>query len=156
MGIDKNVYWTERAQHVTFDATRVNNLPALDADAAMFDNILAFDPPSADPQPAQQPVTVYNIPGGQVQAHQSDSMGLVGLTVAVPRSFWQAHDLHNSTASSFKCLIVAACVREFLHSDGTRACTYIIQHQGQFFPIKRASLISACLTRSQRVALQLS
>jgi hypothetical protein len=30
MGIEKNIYWTERAQHVTFDATRVNNLPALD------------------------------------------------------------------------------------------------------------------------------
>ena len=31
LGLEKHVYWTERAQQVTFDATRVNNLPVLDS-----------------------------------------------------------------------------------------------------------------------------
>ena len=102
MGVDKNIYWTERAQHVTFDATRVNNLPALDSDAAMLDNITAFDPPAPAAQLAQPPTKIFNVPGGQVQAQQSDQIGLVGLTVAVPRSFWQPADLHGETAASFK------------------------------------------------------
>lgn len=156
MGVDKNIYWTERAQHVTFDATRVNNLPALDADAAMLDNVLAFDPPSTPAATPALPSTTFIIPGGQVKAQRSDQLGLVGLTVAVPRSFWQPSDLQGTSASSFRCLIAAACDREFLHADGTRACTYLIEHQGQHFPIKRAALISACLTQAQRAALQLS
>ena len=157
MGVEKNIYWTERARCVTFDATRVNNLPALDADSAMYDNILAFDaPPEPAASPAPLPATTFVVPGGQVQAHRSDLLGLVGLTVAVPRSFWKPDDLQGTSAASFQCLVAAACAREFLHADGTRASTYLIEHRGQYFPIKRAALISACLTRAQRTALQLS
>jgi len=153
MGVEKNIYWTEKARHTTFDATRVNNLPALDNDEVVHDGMRLDEDPSP---PTTQPrlTTSFIIPGGQVQAHCSDSVGLVGLTARVPRSFWAAADLQGHTASTFPCAVVAECVREFLHTDGTRTSTYLIEHQGQFFPIKRADLISKCLTRAQRENLQ--
>ena len=157
MGVSKNVYWTERAQHVTFDATRVNNLPALDQHWAMADidhDMLAgaqTTPISRVSTPA--PIS-FVIPGGNVRAHRSDSLGLVGLVVSVPRAFWQEADLHGHLQASFKCAVAAECDREFHHPDGTRAQTYLIEHHGQYFPIKRADLIAKCLTRAQRESLQ--
>ena len=162
MGIDKNIYWTEKARHVAFDATRVNNLPALDNDAALYDHIVAFgdgiDTPVAPTPAAVTPrlTESYVIPGGHVRAHPSDDFGLVGLTVAIPRSFWKASDLVGYTQASFACPIVAECDREFLHPDRTRARTYLFEHHGQYFPIKRSDLIAKCLTRAQRESLQLN
>ena len=156
MGVSKNVYWTERAQHVTFDATRVNNLPALDQYWVMADiNQDMMAGVQATPvRHTQTPVPVsFIIPGGNVRVHRSDSLGLVGLTVSVPRTFWQASDLHGHSQALFKCSVVAECDREFLHPDGTRARTYLIEHQGQYFPIKREDLIAKCLTRAQRESL---
>ena len=162
MGIDKNIYWTEKARHVAFDATRVNNLPALDNDAALYDHMVAFgdglDTPVAPTPAAVTPrlTESYVIPGGHVRAHPSDDFGLVGLTVAIPRSFWKASDLVGYTQASFACPIVAECDREFLHPDRTRARTYLFEHHGQYFPIKRSDLIAKCLTRAQRESLQLN
>ena len=90
-----------------------------------------------------------------MQAHCSDAVGLVGMTASVPRSFWAAADLRGYTEAAFPCAVVAECAREFKHADGTRTTTYLIEHQGQNFPIKRADLISKCLTRAQRETLQL-
>ena len=162
MGIDKNIYWTEKAQHVTFDATRVNNLPALDNDGALYETMVAFgdgfDTPVAPAPAAQTPrlTESYVIPGGHVRAHPSDDLGLVGLTVAIPRSFWKESDLVGYSQASFDCPVVAECDREFLHPDRTRARTYLFEHHGQYFPIKRSDLIANCLTRTQRESLQLS
>ena len=90
-----------------------------------------------------------------MQAHRSDSTGLIGITAAVPRSFWSEADLQGYTAATFPCVVAAECAREFRHTDGERAHTYLIEHHGQFFPIKRADLIFKCLTRAQRATLQL-
>ena len=154
MGVEKNVYWTEKARRTTFDATRVNNLPALDNDEVVADG-MQLDPDSP-PRPTQPRLAAsFIIPGGHVQAHRSDSTGLIGITAAVPRSFWSEADLQGYTAATFPCVVAAECAREFRHTDGERAHTYLIEHHGQFFPIKRADLIFKCLTRAQRATLQL-
>ena len=164
MGIEKNVYWVSRAQSVTFDATRVNNLPALDQASAMHEQLQAFSPdtppafsphtPPASPSPRTlRAVRSYVIPGGTVQAHPSDAEGLVGMTVDVPRNFWSRADLAGYSSASFPCMVAAECVREFRHPDGSRSRTYLIRHNSQYFPIKRDSLIKTCLTSSQRASL---
>ena len=157
MGVQQNAFWTEKAQHVFFDVTRVNNLPRLDADDAVGEQHAEFDvhdSPVPPPQtPAARHVTSFAVPGGTVRAHTSDPSGLVGLMVAVPRSFWKVADLHGLAAKSFNCEVVAECDREFRHPDGVRARTYLIEHQDQFFPIKMMDLVTKCLTRVQRDAL---
>ena len=156
MGVEKNVYWTEKAQHAVFDATRVHHLPALDIDNVLQEQHDAFS--HADtrglttPPPAS---SVFAIPGGTVQARTSDAEGLVGLIVHVPRTFWRPQDVAHTARRSFACSVVAACTREFKHVDGTRAPTLLISHEDQYFPIKRADLISACLTNAQRNSLTL-
>jgi hypothetical protein len=77
------------------------------------------------------------------------------LMVAVPRAFWRVADLHGLTAKSFSCEVVAECDREFRHPDGVHARTYLIEHQDQFFPIKMVDLVTKCLTRVQRNALNM-
>ena len=42
---------------------------------------------------------------------------------------------------------------EFRHPDGTRSRTYLLERCSQYFPIKRASLLRACLTAAQRASL---
>ena len=142
------------AQRVTFDATRVNNLPALEADTAH-----AAPPPDrpmqrrrASPADAPTPVApprTFSIPGGSVQADTAEA-GMVGLTVNVPDSFWSGYE--GSTTYS-ACSVVGVCVRDFLHPDGAREATHVIQWEDQFFPIKTAAL-ARCLTRDQRLSLQ--
>ena len=140
----------------------MNNLPALDNDAAMRDMDAEFETPTgmrgeaATPAAPVRPSTEFIIPGGRVQAHCTDHIGLVGLTVSVPRSFWSPADLVGHSAARFSCNVVAECAREFCHPDGERAITYLLESQGQHFPIKRASLIAACLTAAQRASLQLA
>ena len=73
-----------------------------------------------------------------------------------PRSFWNSVDLQGYGAASFKCAVVAECDRDFRHADGTRTATYLIEHHGQNFPIKRKELIEKCLTQAQRASLQLN
>ena len=115
-----------------------------------LDTPVARTPSAPTPRLTQS----YVIPGGHVRAHPSDSWGLVGLTVAVPRSFWKESDLEGYSQASFVCPVVAECDREFLHPDRTRAHVSF-EHQGQYFPIKRADLVATCPTRAQRESLQL-
>jgi hypothetical protein len=106
--------------------------------------------------PPLQVANSFVVPGGHVQAHCSDRAGLVGLLVSIPRSFWNSVDLQGYGAASFKCTVVAVCDRDFCHADGTRTATYLIEHHGQNFPIKRKELIEKCLTQAQRASLQLN
>lgn len=164
MGIEKNLYWVGRAQTVTFDATRVNNLPALDSASCMSDQAAVFGSTGAALTPEEvagaatpvRSVRSYVIPGGSVQAHPSDSEGLVGLDVTVPRSFWQRSDIGADEPARIPCTIAAECAREFLHADGTRTRTYLLAWRSQYFPIKRDALIRVVLTSAQRVSLDLA
>ena len=103
MGIEKNVFWTNKAYSVTFDATRVNNLPALDGATYMLEQAAVFSPVEAPTPVARRNFNTFNIPGGTVQAFSSDSEGLVGLTVRVPRTVssclavWDRHLLHTQS-----------------------------------------------------------
>ena len=161
LGIEKNVFWVTKAHAVTFDATRVNNLPALDTMDALQEQAAIFaDAPSPSPLARAPPVTPrasrsYVIQGGTVQAHPSDREGVVGLTALVPRSFWNVDDVSPDEPALIPCVVVAECAREFLHPDGTRARTYLIEWHSQYFPIKREPLLRVCLSASQRAALYL-
>lgn len=159
MGVEKHVFWTEKARRAEFDATRVNNLPVLDNDDITHANLQEFDnTPSSQPrQPRSQlpcrQMTTFTIPGGTAQAYTSDAVGLIGMVATVPRSFWSESDLQGSNRASFKCPVMGECVREFRHPDGSRVRTCILEHQGQFFPIKRHDLVARCLTQAQRASL---
>ena len=174
MGIEKNVYWVSKAAHVTFDATRVNNLPALDRHDAMreqvgeFDSDVADTPAQAGPpstpirsralQSAVRQARSFIIHGGTVLAYASDEVGLIGLVANIPRNFWSKADLAKADlaglgGASFACPIVAECVREFCHPDGERTHTYLIEHRNQYFAIKRQALVHVCLTAAQRAQL---
>ena len=98
MGIEKNIFWVSKAHSVTFDATRVNNLPALDRSDHMQEQMRTFDadfsiaspaPGAVSPMPMRS-IRTFTIPNGTVQAHPSDTEGLVGLPVRVPRTFWNS------------------------------------------------------------------
>jgi hypothetical protein len=168
MGIEKNIFWVSKAHSVTFDATRVNNIPALDRMSEMQEQVAAFaesgDSPlagaaasrsPASRTPILRPVHSFTIPGGTVQAHSSDTEGLVGLSVLVPRSYWAASDRASNEPTRIPCVVVAECAREFRHPDGTRSRTYLLEWRSQYFPIKRESLLRACLTAAQRASMNL-
>ena len=87
-------------------------------------------------------------------AHDVDDAGLIGLHARVPRTFWSERDCAGHTAAAFVCRVAAECDREFQHPDGSRVRTMLIEKDGQFFPIKRADLVTACLTAAQRSALR--
>jgi hypothetical protein len=156
MGIEKNVFWVTKAHCVTFDATRVNNLPALDNMDHMCEQAAVFRdaaPTPATPPLASRAVRVYAIHGGTVQAHPCDREGVVGLHVLVPRNFWSARDISAHEPARISCEVVAECAREFKHPDGERARTYLLSWNSQYFPIKRAALLDRCLTSAQRACL---
>lgn len=159
MGISKNIYWVSKAQTVTFDATRVNNLPALDSSEHMLDQMRVFadvdDAPATPASRAVRAMRTYTIHSGTVQAHPSDDEGLVGLNVTVSKSFWRSSDFMQGEPARIPCAVAAECVREFCHPDGSRARTYLLVWKDQFFPIKRDALISRCLSPAQRAALDL-
>ena len=154
VGMEKNVYWTERAQHVVFDATRVNNIPVLDRDDAMRRNVEAFDgtltetPTRRDVEPTALPTT-YVVPGGSVQATESDANGLVNLRVNVYNNLWPGYE--NTFGRSW-CQVAARCCREFRHPDGSRCLTYLIEHNGAYFPIKHSGLLD-CISQQVRRTL---
>jgi hypothetical protein len=154
VGIEKNVYWTERAQHVTFDATRVNNLPVLDQDDAMRRNVEAFDgnlteTPTRRAVEPTAPPTTYVVPGGTVQATESDVNGLVNLRVNVYNNLWPGYE--NTFGRSW-CHVAARCSREFRHPDGNRCLTYLIEYNGAYFPIKHSGLLD-CISQQVRRTL---
>jgi hypothetical protein len=162
MGIEKNMFWVAKAHAVTFDATRVNNLPALDhmehmcAQAAVFHDATsapATPATPATPLPTPRVVRVYAIHGGTVQAHPCDREGVVGLHVLVPRTFWSVHDISAQEPARIACEVIAECAREFQHPDGERTRTYLLAWNSQYFPIKRAALLDRCLTGAQRAGL---
>ena len=170
MGIEKNVFWVTKAHSVTFDATRVNNIPALDRMTEMQEQLAAFSSPDALASPLAgepsvlpatpkrtllRPMRAFVVPGGTVQAHASDAEGLVGLSVLVPRSFWSASDLSSDEPARIPCVVAAECAREFRHPDGTRSRTYLLEWRSQYFPIKRESLVRVCLSAAQRAGLNL-
>ena len=157
MGISKNVFWTDKAQTVTFDALRVNNLPRLDNHDDMRANIAEFaaggaatpqrQPSRPQPAPTQPaPIQTFKIHGGTVQASIDDADGLVGLRVPIINNFWRGYEDDFGTTV---CPVVARCVRDFLHADGQRSATFIIEWSGIYFPIKREALLT-CLTAEQR------
>ncbi len=155
LGVQQNVVWTDRAQLVEFDATRVNNLPALDVDDSMAANIAAFDggggvaAPAPTPQPRRAPVQSFSVPGGKVQASIDDANGLVGSTYGIFNHFWPGYA---TGWARTRCPVVARCVRDFLHPDGQRTLTYLIEWNGQHWPIKHSGLLD-CMTRDERAAL---
>ena len=129
----------------------------------MRDQAEAFAPTGAALTPGEVAVAAtpvrstrsYVIPGGSVQAHPSDSAGLVGLDVTVPRSFWQRSDIGDHEPARIPCTVAAECAREFLHGDGTRTRTYLLAWRSQYFPIKRDALVRVVLTARQRATLDL-
>jgi hypothetical protein len=150
MGIEKNIYWTERAQHVVFDATRVNNIPALDNDDVTAHNLGAFDEPGTVARPATTvDTTAYPIPGGTVLAVQLDANGLVGQHVDILNNFWGGYE---DDYGKTNCQVAARCVREFCHPDRTRCLTYLISYGDLFYPIKHSALLS-CMSAQQRANL---
>jgi hypothetical protein len=152
MGIEKNIYWTERAQHVTFDATRVNNLPALDNDDVTAHNLLAFETeaPATPARTVQRVDTAtYPIPGGTVVASAQDANDLVGRHVDIINNFWGGYENDFGTTS---CQVAARCVREFCHPDRSRTLTYLVAYGDLFYPIKHHALL-ACMSAQQRADL---
>jgi hypothetical protein len=125
-----------------------------DADPALLTQVLghptSLTTPILIPHPLSRSVQRFPIVGGHVQAYDSDREGLLGFSVRVPSSFWAAADRAAHEGAATVCLVAAECVRDFLHPDGFRSHTYLLRWNGQFFPIKRASLINACLSREQR------
>jgi len=156
LGVEQNVVWTDRAQTATFDATRVNNLPALDMDDALASNIATFDGDGGGvgvatpaPLPRRAPVQTFSIPGGTVQASEDDSNGIVGNTYGIFNHFWPGYA---TGWARTRCPVVARCVRDFNHPDGQRTLTYLIEWNHQHWPIKHSGLIG-CMTRDERAAL---
>ena len=163
MGIEKNIFWVSKAHSVTFDATRVNNLPALDRSDHMQEQMRTFDadfsiaspaPGAVSPMPMRS-IRTFTIPNGTVQAHPNDTEGLVGLPVRVPRAFWNSADIAPDEPARIQCTVAGECVRFFRHPDGSRTRTYLLAWGSQYFPIKRDSLIRHCLTPEQRNVLDL-
>ena len=158
MGVESNIYWTELAQTVEFDAARVNNIPVLDNADRMARNVRTFAPaqrspdPDAEPPlpPAPLPVPVtYAIPGGTVQGITADGNGLVGLTVGIFNNLWPGYE-HNFGRT--RCPVVARCLREFKHPDQQRCLTYLIEYDDRYYPIKYSGLMD-CLSQEVRRAL---
>ena len=157
MGVDSNVYWTERAQTVEFDAARVNNIPVLDNAERMARNVRAFadsagvvpTAPSPAPRAPLALPTVYAIPGGTVQAITEDSNGLVGLTVGVFNNLWPGYEANFGRT---RCPVVARCAREFKHPDGQRCLTYLIEYEERYYPIKYSGLMD-CIAQNVRRTL---
>ena len=159
MGIEKNIFWTERAQRANFDAARVNNIPALDNNARMLRHADAFASPGL-PTAARQPeqrsnapstarASVYTVPGGTVHASADDGNGLVGLTVGIYNNFWPGYE---NSGGRTRCPVIARCIREFLHPDGERCLTYLVQYDDTYWPIKYRALWS-CVAAAVRVTL---
>ena len=157
LGLEKHVYWTERAQQVTFDATRVNNLPVLDSNEALLRNIQEFEEPRTVPRAPRvqarsavvEPPVTYVIPGGTVQTTASDNNNLVGLRANVFDNLWPGYE---GTYGRTWCPVVARCLREFRHPDGVRCLTYLIEYNGAYYPIKHDALL-VCLSQQIRLTL---
>ena len=81
-----------------------------------------------------------------MQASAADPAKIVGLHVRIYNNFWRGYegDLRRTP-----CPVVARCVRPFLHPDGRRADTYLIEYGGRYFPIKLSTL-RTCLSPDQR------
>ena len=158
-GIEKNIYWTELAGRTTFDAVRVNNLPALDNDDARVANPLQLTPrrtvgaaPAQSRTPIVAPaerVLAYSIPGGTVQGTDRDANALVGKRVGIYNNFWRGYD---NDFQRTECLVAARCCREFRHPDGTRVLTYLLEYGDLHYPIKHAHLL-ACMSPAERAQL---
>ena len=178
MGIEKNVFWTERAQRVQFDAARVNNIPALDNTERMTHNVREFagdsdvaagvalasnvvadaatpvmrpapDSNLANDVTASRAARTYAIPGGTVMASGTDANMLVGLQVGIFNNLWAGYERNGGRT---KCPVIARCLREFRHPDNERCLTYLIEYGGLYYPIKHASLL-ACVSLQVRCNL---
>ena len=159
MGVSENVNWTNLARTAQFDAARVNNIPALDNDERMLQNIQEFAGSPVQPgtpgtplraprdAPRDAPATSYAIPGGTVLATAQDANGLVGLQVGIFNNFWPGYDRGRT-----KCLVEARCLREFRHPDGVRCLTYLVEYNGTYWPIKHTGLLD-CLAQDVRRGL---
>jgi hypothetical protein len=159
MGIEQNIYWTDKANVAVFDALRVNNLPALDR---MDQRDQAGPTPGHDgsPQrravppagavaPAREVADSYPVPGGSVIATNRDANELVGRTVSIFNNFWRGHE---GDFGRTPCPVVARCCREFRHPDGVRALSYLVQYGDLYYPIKHTALLG-CLSADARAQL---
>jgi hypothetical protein len=160
VGIEKNIHYTDLAQGAVFDALRVNNLPCLDNDERMGQNIQAYTDAPATPQQTREAATPretatplrtssFPIPGGSVEGISTDNNQLVGQLVAVYNNFWRGYEGDMRTTT---CRVAACCAREFKHPDNVRCLTYLLQYGDLYYPIKYRALLD-CLTQSQRRAL---
>ena len=154
-GIEKSVFWTDKAQHTRFEAARVNNIPALDRDMDndSHSSALLAEPPT--PRASQRdvapstPLINLPVPGGKVLTTTDDPNRLVSRTVGIFNNFWPGYERDKGRTP---CLVVARCAREFRHPDHERCLTYLIQYGGFYYPIKHAALL-ACLSTKARQEL---
>ena len=167
LGIENSVAYTDRAQTASFVATRVNNIPRLagrdDGDDECLGAAVDGGRPAASPGPAAAsprapagngarappPTLNYSLPAGNVVATPADPNQLVGLQVAIYDNLWPGYENQFTRTT---CAVVARCLREFLHPDGARSLTYIIECAGAHYPIKHTGLLD-CLTQAQRRGL---
>ena len=158
LGIQKNVHYTDAAQSVEFDATRVNNIPQLErvdapdtVSSRTFTPVRQRSPAAGTSASAAAPsaVTAHSYQlhsGGEVQATNQDRNELVGLDVKIYDNLWPGYE---GTFTRTECTVVARCVRVFLHPDGQRCLTYLINYGDAIYPIKYAGLLD-CLTSQQK------
>ena len=123
-------------------------LPADVATPARSNPSSSSDSTQPTPPRAETP-TAYPIPGGSVLAVKDDSNELVGKTVSIYNNFWAGYE-HDSGRTL--CPVVARCQREFLHPNGQRCLTYLIEYDDIFWPITHTALLH-CLTRPVRMSL---
>ena len=74
---------------------------------------------------------------------------LVNLRVNVYNNLWPGYE--NNFGRSW-CQVAARCCREFRHPDGSRCLTYLIEHNGAYFPIKHSGLLD-CISQQVRRTL---
>ena len=157
LGVEQNIYWTDKANAATFDALRVNNLPALEQADRNIQNARSHSsgaaaPPTTPSAQSHQPVeviTTYTIPGGTVQATDRDSNQLVGSTVGIFNNFWRGYE---NDFNRTDCPVVARCCREFRHPDGSRSLTYLVEYNNLYYPIKHTALLG-CMSAEARAQL---
>ena len=169
LGVDRNISYTDAAFRAIFDATRVNNIPALGEAcyavlaqgaplvASCGSSSSSTEPSMVDGQQSlavphsQRQVTAFDIGKGSVQAYTTDdNHGLIGRTVVVPNDFWEGWSRYCSDGRgrpgsskavlTSDCAVVGECVRDFQHPDGQRCRTYLISYDDCAYPIKLDSL----------------
>ena len=110
------------------------------------------------PSPVSRTTASFDIGAGRVEAYtSSDAWRAIGTWVQVPNDFWGGWERYSTPQRgapdrrllSSSCLVVGECIRHFLHPDGSRTHTYIIEHETHAYPIKAAALKSLLPNRTE-------